>query len=155
MWFYMGKIRRVNSAYYAECSHKIFQLDYSYNACKPGVKQQIADMIQNALGTRDTARILGVSKDIVTAVLKTEKFPQQTNEKYLRELDSRGSADIDIEPVISAEMDEMRSFYNGKAHQIWLWWAADHANNTPLAYRFGTREHKYLDELLELLKPFN
>ena len=27
--------------------------------------------------------------------------------------------------------------------------------NTPLAYTFGTREHKYLDELLSLLKPFN
>ena len=25
----------------------------------------------------------------------------------------------------------------------------------PVAFTFGTREHKYLDELLELLKPFN
>ncbi len=31
----------------------------------------------------------------------------------------------------------------------------DHETNTPLAYVFGTREYKYLDELLELLKPFN
>jgi insertion element IS1 protein InsB len=52
-------------------------------------------------------------------------------------------------------MDEMWSFYHDKSHQIWLWWAVDHATNTPLAYTFGTREHKYLDELLELLKPFN
>lgn len=33
--------------------------------------------------------------------------------------------------------------------------AVDHETNTPLAYVFGTREHKYLDELLELLKPFS
>ncbi len=52
-------------------------------------------------------------------------------------------------------MDEMWSFYHDKSHQIWLWWAIDHATNMPLAYTFGTREHKYLDELLSLLKPFN
>jgi len=52
-------------------------------------------------------------------------------------------------------MDEMWSFYHDKRHQIWLWWAVDHKTNTPLAYTFGTREHKYLDELLKLLKPFN
>jgi len=51
-------------------------------------------------------------------------------------------------------MDEMWSFYHDKGHQVWLWWAVDHETNTPLAYTFGTREHKYLDELLELLKPF-
>ena len=52
-------------------------------------------------------------------------------------------------------MDEMWSFYHDKSHQVWLWWAVDHATNTPLAYTFGTREHKYLDKLLALLQPFN
>ena len=52
-------------------------------------------------------------------------------------------------------MDEMWSYYHDKSHQIWLWWAVDHNTNTPLAYTFGSREHKYLDELLKLLKPFN
>ncbi len=51
-------------------------------------------------------------------------------------------------------MDEMWSFYHDKSHQIWLWWAVDHATNTPLAFTFGTREHKNLDVLLDLLKPF-
>ena len=51
-------------------------------------------------------------------------------------------------------MDEMWSFYHDKGHQIWLWWAVDHETNTPLAYVFGTRKHRYLDKLLELLKPF-
>jgi insertion element IS1 protein InsB len=49
----------------------------------------------------------------------------------------------------------MWSFCRDKPHQIWLWRAVDHATNTPLAYTFGTREHKYLDDLLWLLKPFN
>ena len=48
----------------------------------------------------------------------------------------------------------MWSFYHDKKHQIWLWWAVEHETNIPLAYTFGTREHKYLDKLLDLLKPF-
>ena len=52
-------------------------------------------------------------------------------------------------------MDEMWSYYHDKKHQAWLWWAVEHKTNTPLAYVFGTREHKYLDELLKLLSPFN
>ena len=51
-------------------------------------------------------------------------------------------------------MDEMWSFYHDKSHQVWLWRAVEHGTNTPLAYVFGTREHKYLDKLLTLLKPF-
>ena len=51
-------------------------------------------------------------------------------------------------------MDEMWSFYHDKKHQIWLWWAVENETNIPLAYTFGTREHKYLDKLLDLLKPF-
>ena len=56
-----------------ECSRKTFQLEYTYNAYKPGIKQQIVDMAMNGSGTRDTGRVLGVSKDTVTAVLKKRK----------------------------------------------------------------------------------
>jgi insertion element IS1 protein InsB len=50
-------------------------------------------------------------------------------------------------------MDEMWSFYCDKKHQIWLWWAIDHETGAEKAFWFGTREHKNLDKLLELLKP--
>jgi len=56
-----------------KCSHKTFQLKYAYNAYNPGVKQQIVDMALNGSGTRDTGRVLNVSKDTVTAVLKKLK----------------------------------------------------------------------------------
>ena len=49
----------------------------------------------------------------------------------------------------------MWSFVNKKTQQYWLWWAIDHKTGVPLAYCFGTKEHKYLDELLALLSPFN
>ena len=62
--------------------------------------------------------------------------------------------DVDIYSELETEMDEMWSFYHDKSHQIWLWWAVDHKTNTPIAFWFGTREHKNLDKLIELLKPY-
>jgi transposase-like protein len=62
-----------------ECKRKTFQLEYTYNAYNPGVKQQIVDMAMNGSGTRDTGRVLGISKDTVTAVLKKQKsFPNRS-----------------------------------------------------------------------------
>ena len=77
------------------------------------------------------------------------------NKEYLKKCDAKKKIDIVVSNAMSAEMDEMWSFYQNKQNQIWLWWAVDHETNTPLAYVFGTREYKYLDELLKLLKPFN
>ncbi len=62
------------------------------------------------------------------------------------------SEKVDVDEV---EMDEMWSFVHDKSQQYWLWWAIDHNTGVPLAYCFGTREHKYLDELLSLLAPYN
>ena len=69
-------------------------------------------------------------------------------------LKNKKEAEIDI-VLEEVEMDEMWSFYHDKKHQIWLWWAVEHRTNTPIAFVFGTREHKYLDELLLLLKPYS
>ncbi len=76
------------------------------------------------------------------------------NENHLAKVEAEKPIDVDVFPALDAEMDEMWSFYHDKSHQIWLWWAVDHATNTPLAFTFGTREHKNLDKLLDLLKPF-
>ena len=73
------------------------------------------------------------------------------NENFLETVKSEEPTQIDV----YIEMDEMWSFCHDKSHQIWLWWAVDHKTNTPLAYIFGTREYKYLDELLKLLSEFN
>ena len=56
--------------------------------------------------------------------------------------------------VAEAEFDELWYFVSEKSHQCWLWWAIDHNTGVPLAYCFGTRENKYLDELRALLAPF-
>ena len=55
------------------CSHKTFQLEYKNNASKSGVKKKIIEIAMNGAGTRDTGRILGISKDTVTAVFKKQQ----------------------------------------------------------------------------------
>ncbi len=56
-----------------ECAHKTFQLEYKNNASRPGMKEKMVEMVMNGSGTRDTGRVLKVSKDTVTAVLKKQK----------------------------------------------------------------------------------
>ncbi|BET95861.1 IS1-like element transposase [Xenorhabdus sp. TCT-1] len=56
---------------YACC--KVFQLEYTDQACKPGVKAQIFDIAMNNGGIRDTARILKVATATVMKTLKTSR----------------------------------------------------------------------------------
>lgn len=58
----------------AGCSRKTFILDYTYNACKKGVKEQAFNMIMNGSGTRDTGRVLKISPNTVTSILKKQKL---------------------------------------------------------------------------------
>jgi len=55
------------------CSQRTFILDYRYWGRLPEVKQQIIDMAVNGSGIRDTARVLGISKDAVLRELKKKK----------------------------------------------------------------------------------
>ena len=55
------------------CSHKTFQLEYKNNACRPGTKEKIVEMAVNGGGTRDTGRVLRISPNTVTAVLKKRR----------------------------------------------------------------------------------
>ena len=57
-----------------ECIHKTFQLEYKNNACRPGTREKIVDMVMNGSGTRDTGRVLKISPNTVTAVLKNGKI---------------------------------------------------------------------------------
>lgn len=61
-----------------QCSHKTFLLDYAYNASKPGVKKQAFDMIMNGSGTRDTGRVLHISPNTVTGMLKKTTLSEKS-----------------------------------------------------------------------------
>ena len=54
------------------CLHckRSFQLDYGYEAYKPGVKEQIVEMAMNSSGVRETGRVLKVGYNTVLRTLK-------------------------------------------------------------------------------------
>ncbi|OQX38486.1 MAG: hypothetical protein B0D91_03995 [Oceanospirillales bacterium LUC14_002_19_P2] len=54
------------------CRHckRSFQLDFIYNANKPGTHERIKDMAMNGSGVRDAGRVLGISPTTVISHLK-------------------------------------------------------------------------------------
>jgi IS1 family transposase/transposase-like protein len=138
-----------------DCTHKTFVEEYTNKAYDPSIRSRIFFSIVNGSGTRATARTLGIAKDTVTdALRKIEELLWYVNRDYLN---AHKGSDITVElvSVDEVEMDEMWSFVHDKSQQYWLWWAIDHNTGEPLAFHFGTREHKNLDELLVLLQPFD
>lgn len=51
--------------------HRVFLLTYTYEARKPGVKEQITEMAFNGAGVRDTSRTLKIGINTVIRTLKT------------------------------------------------------------------------------------
>jgi IS1 family transposase/transposase-like protein len=139
-----------------ECKNckKTFQDNYTYNAYNPNIRSDIFFQTVNGSGIRAIARTLRIAKDTVISTLRTfESSLWYVNQTYLENLNNQNII-IEIVSAIEAEMDEMWSFVHDKSQQYWLWWAIDHNTGKALAFCFGTREHKYLDELLALLAPF-
>ena len=54
------------------CRTKIFQLEYAYKGCKPGIEGEIIRRVVNAVSLRDTARSLEISRYKVNSVLKKQ-----------------------------------------------------------------------------------
>ena len=55
------------------CQHRSFVEEYTYKAWDPAVRQQVLKLAIDCTGTRATGRILGISKDSVTAILKKQQ----------------------------------------------------------------------------------
>ena len=56
--------------YWCNSCKRSFQTQYSYNAWKPEVKEQIEQQTLNSSGVRDISRNLKISKSTVTSELK-------------------------------------------------------------------------------------
>jgi transposase-like protein len=60
-------------------------LDYTYNACKPEVKNKIIPMALNGSGIRDISRILKISTTTVMNCIKKEKYIKYVNINLLKQ----------------------------------------------------------------------
>jgi transposase-like protein len=47
---------------------------YAHKAYLPEIRNQVLKMVVDGTGTRATGRILGISKDTVTAILKKQRM---------------------------------------------------------------------------------
>ncbi|WP_420286699.1 IS1 family transposase [Enterobacter sp. BNK-9] len=123
---------------------RVFQLTYTYEARKPGVKDKIVDMAHNVAGVRDTARTLKVGINTVIRGFKKLSPCRITSSPVAH-------ADV----ALICELDEQWSFVGSKARQYWLWYAFNTKTGGVLAYTFGPRNDATCRELLALLTPFN
>ncbi|EMO2329572.1 IS1 family transposase, partial [Klebsiella pneumoniae] len=123
---------------------RVFQLTYTYEARKPGVKEKIIDMAHNGSGVRDTARTLKVG--INTVIRGFKKLSP-------RRITSSPVAHADV--ALICELDEQWAFVGSKARQHLLWYAYNTKTGGVLAYTFGPRNDEICRELLALLTPFN
>ncbi len=57
--------------------HRVFQLTYTYEARKPGIKELITEMAFNGAGVRDTARTLKIG---INTVIRTLNYDGQVAE---------------------------------------------------------------------------
>ena len=137
-----------------ECE-KTFQWEYTYAGCDPSIRAKVYFKTVNGSGIRAISRELKISRNTVSKILKSfEESIWHVNYEYLGNL-TREGVEVEIVCGTEAEMDEMWSFVHDKSQQCWLWWAIDHNTGEALAFCFGTREHKYLEELKALLEGFN
>jgi transposase-like protein len=57
-----------------KCSRKTFYAEYTNKGCTPEIKAKIIKMSIDGFGTRAIARVLGISPNTVTAVLKKKRI---------------------------------------------------------------------------------
>jgi transposase len=65
-----GTTEKGTQRFRCQICKRAFLLDYTYNACKPNVKESIIEMTMHASGIRDTASVLGISPTTVMNTLK-------------------------------------------------------------------------------------
>jgi transposase-like protein len=94
---------------------KSFQHEYTYNAWKPDMKEQIEIQTLNSCGVRDISRTLDISKNNVISELR--KNPADVNPHFVACLSRLSSCALEIE--ISAEADEFWSYVGKKKNQRW------------------------------------
>lgn len=68
-----GRSENGTQRYRCKKCKKSFQHEYTYNAWKPGIKEQIEKQTLNSGGVRDISRNLNISKDTVISELRKKK----------------------------------------------------------------------------------
>lgn len=113
------------------------QINYSYNAYKRDINQEIVLFTKEGLGIRSTARILKIS---ATTLLKRIISIARSITKPII---SRGK---------TYEVDELCTYIRHKKNYIWLVYALEKNSKNVVSFNVGKRTNKTLNRVLETLK---
>ena len=94
-----------------------FQLQYRYNACKPGMKDQILEQAMNGGGIRDIWRTLKVSTGTVLSTLKGVQDRLFQVNKAVLGARPKGDTGREVEMFCESELDEQWSYVQNKDDQ--------------------------------------
>jgi IS1 family transposase/transposase-like protein len=119
-----------------DCSRQ-FILDYTYQGCRPELRQLIVPMTLNGSGISDICRVLKVSTN---TVLKT-----------IRQQAARIAEPVVPARITELEIDEMWSFVGKKENPCWLWYGFDASRQKVVCWYLGRRTDESCKRLLEQL----
>ena len=108
-------------------------------------------MTLNSSGVRDTGRVLSISKDTVTAVLKKTL---KTNPYFLTKEAKNRLDDLEVEMRFEGKMDEFRSFVQSKSSQRRTRYAIERRSGCISAWHNGKRQDRDFLILWQLLHLF-
>ncbi len=122
--------------YLCKSCHKRFITNYSYNAYRKDINEQIVKFTKEGVGIRGTARILRIS---TTTLLKRILHIAR---------------EIKLPPIVqhqTYEVDELRIYIGSKKHPTWIVYALDRATKTPVCFKVGRRNKKNLKVVIDTL----
>ncbi|MDD2797382.1 MAG: IS1 family transposase [Bacteroidales bacterium] len=115
-----------------ECK-KRFIINYTYNACKSQINQQIILLTKEGLGIRSTARVLQISattllKRIISIASHIAQPPIAKGRTY--------------------EVDEMRTYIGKKSRLRWIVYALDRESRAVVDFNVGRRTNRTLNRVI-------
>jgi len=132
-----GRTKNSKQQYYCKICNYRFIENYTYQAYKPDINENIIQLTKEGLGIRSTARILKIS---TTTLLKRII-------SIARNI---------VKPIISKgktyEVDELCTYIRHKKNYIWLVYALEKNSRTVVSFNVGKRTSKTLNRVLETLK---
>lgn len=132
-----GRTKNNKQQYYCKiCCYRFIE-NYTYQAYKSDINQNIIQLTKEGLGIRSTARILKIS---TTTLLKRIVSIARNITKPII---SRGK---------SYEVDELCTYIRHKKNYIWLVYALEKNSKTAVSFNVGKRTNKTLSRVLETLK---
>ena len=132
-----GKTKSGNQRYICKLCKKTRVENYTYQAYKPDIDNNIIQFTKEGLGIRSTARVLQIST--TTLLKRIIAIARNIHQPII----SKGK---------TYEVDEMCTYIKHKRNFIWLVYALEKDSQNVVSFTVGKRTNKTLSRVLDSLK---